>query len=112
MCPVAAGIGFDQVAADARFQRFTNDLVRVVHREHVDFGLFRGLTEAFGGFDPIEFRYGNVDDCDVRLELLRLGNRLRAGERLPSDLPASARFDDVLDPAYLLDGCYKHHTRH
>ena len=70
----------------ARIEDFPHEFFGFVHAEDQDLHGGSDLPDLAGGLQPVQLRHGDVQDGDIRFELLRQGNDLAAGDGFPADL--------------------------
>ena len=87
-------IGFQNVPVSPGIQCTAHHLVRLVHREHKNFGIRNCLPDLTYYLDSIQFGHADIDYGHIRFQFYCLFYRLTAIRRLADDSPAVSGVED------------------
>src|ERR1700676_2425848 len=67
---IASGLSLQNVTISASFANFSAEALRFVHRKHQDAAAQASLTNARGSLQPAHPWHGDIENYDVRLQIL------------------------------------------
>src|SRR5882672_3602028 len=92
---IALGIALHDESARPGLDNFPNQAIGVIEGYDQHFRAREFLADSFCGFYAVQLRHVDIQDDNVRLELLCLRNRLPAVTSLRANFPAFARAEQL-----------------
>src|SRR5579884_410581 len=93
---VLVGVGLEDVAGGAGLERFEEELLAVVHREHEQLQLRLALVQLCGCLDPGRLRHRDVEDHEIDVRGHRFLHRFGPIRGFGDDLEVGLGVEDAL----------------